>query len=269
MGIKIAWQQDFVAAFSDLGLELELIESAELKLFAFKGHELLVHLVDFNNPPPAEAMISLQESYDREGRYCVQLWEDIWMQRRNQVIGRLTSILGNNQRIHARKTKVRSISQTEADLFLNDHHLQGSVKARYKYALEENGKLVAVATFSNLRLMREIGDAHRSSELIRFAALSGFTVVGGFTKILQHFIALQHPDDIMSYADRDWSLGHAYVHSGFRFVGVTPPLEIWLDLHTLQRHFPHRLSPEEREGGNYLRIHNTGNLKYLLYLPHV
>lgn len=265
----MSWQQDVVATFSALGFELELVESADFELFALKGHQLLLNLIALNAPPPVEALIGLQEGYDRQGRYCVQLWEDIWFQRSAQVVGRIASILGKNKRIHARKTKVVSISQDHADLFLNDNHLQGSVKARYKYALEENGQMVAVATFSNLRLMRDIAEGHRSAELIRFAALSGYTVVGGFTKLLQHFIALQHPDDIMSYADRDWSLGHAYVHSGFRFVGATPALEIWLDLNTMQRHFPHRLALEEQERGNYARIYNTGNLKYRLYLPNV
>ncbi|MEJ2880843.1 hypothetical protein WAE59_05720 [Pedobacter sp. GR22-6] len=265
----MSWQQDFVAVFSALGFELEAVASADFTLFSFKGYPLLVNLIALDAPPAAGTLIVLQERYDWEGLYCVQLWEDIWLQRSAQVVGRISSILGKNQRIHARKTKLISLSQDEADLFLNVNHLQGSVKARYKYALTENGQLVAVATFSNLRLMRERAEGHRSAELIRFAALSGYTVVGGFTKILQHFISLHHPDDIMSYADRDWSLGHAYVHSGFKFVETTPPLEIWLDQRTMQRHFPHRLSVEDKAQGNYTMIHNTGNLKYRLYLPHV
>ncbi len=265
MGIEKIWQQDFVAALVVSGFDPIFMES-DLELLAFKEQKLIVNLISLNNIPKAGDMIELQERYSSEGFYYVNLWEDIWLQRKMQVMGRIDSILGLNKRIHARKTNVVSITQEQADVFLEANHLQGSVKARYKFALMEGEKMVAVATFSNLRLMRHVREGYRSAELVRFAALLGYTVVGGFTKVLQHFIEIQHPDDIMSYADRDWSLGHAYEKSGFKLLEVTPPLDILLDKANLLRHFPHRLSAEQLNSGDYLRIFNTGNLKYLLYL---
>ena len=65
---------------------------------------------------------------------------------------------------------------------------------------------MAVATFSGGRTLK-FGDRknQRSYELIRFATLKEFVVIGGFDKLLKAFCKEHQPDDIMTYADRDWS----------------------------------------------------------------
>jgi hypothetical protein len=45
----------------------------------------------------------------------------------------------------------------------------------------------------------------RSYELLRFASLQGYVVVGGMDKLMKAFMHENQPDDIMSYADKDWS----------------------------------------------------------------
>lgn len=233
---------------------------------SFPERNVAVGLLSPELAPDSAVLVSRQEEYKSRGIYLVYLWEDVWRSRREQVEGRMKSILGLNKRIHGRKTKIIKIDQMEADRFLEQHHLQGTAKAKYRFALRDGDELLAVAAFSNLRYMKKGGPEYRSAELIRFATRTGYTVTGGFTKLLKHFIALYQPQDVMSYADRDWSLGRAYEQGGFVLSGLTPPAEIWLDQLTLKRYFAHRLPAGVPDADRYVRIFNTGNLKYMLYL---
>lgn len=287
------WQQDFIAALQDKGIKVtgseegnsDLILLSFDKLLPTKSGALLapsetltsalevqtpklavnlVSLATYKYIVPAD-LLHLQTSYQDKGIYLVHLWEDIWKSKTKQVLGRIESIIGINKKLHGRKAVITTINQKEADDFLIENHLQGSARVKYKFALKIDGQIVAVALFSAKRPMNLIAEDYYSYELVRFATLIGFTVTGGFTKLLKHFIQLVQPNDIMSYADRDWSLGHAYENSGFKMAEETLPLEIWLGKNDSVRYFPHRI-PENTDESSYLPIFNTGNLKYILYL---
>lgn len=277
--IAADWQLDFIAALSESGIACKE-DSREILVLLDKG-QVAVNMVSLQQGIDPEKLIALQSDYQQQNIYLVHLWEDIWKTRRKQVLGRIASILGLNKTLHGRKARVMAINQAEADAFLEENHLQASAKAKYKFALHIEGELVAVALFSGGRPMNRIAPDYRSYELIRFASLIGFTVTGGFSKLLKHFINLVKPDDLMSYADKDWSLGNAYDLSGFKLVEESPAVAIWLNRTTLKRSFTHRLptalqagmkemNKEQQEQylleNDYLPVFNTGNLKYILYL---
>lgn len=277
--ITADWQLDFIAALSESGIACKE-DSREILVLLDKG-QVAVNMVSLQQGINPEKLIALQSDYQQQNIYLVHLWEDIWKTRRKQVLGRIASILGLNKTLHGRKARVMAINQAEADAFLEENHLQASAKAKYKFALHIEGELVAVALFSGGRPMNRIAPDYRSYELIRFASLIGFTVTGGFSKLLKHFINLVKPDDLMSYADKDWSLGNAYDLSGFKLVEKSPAVAIWLNRTTLKRSFTHRLptalqagmkemNKEQQEQylleNDYLPVFNTGNLKYILYL---
>lgn len=267
MGIELIWQNSVLMALRDIGLSITPVQHEKYDLLLC-NNRIVINLISLNNDYNPEELIGLQTAYQLKSIHLVQLWEDVWQTRQDQVLGRIKSILGLNVRLHGRKGIVRAIDQEQADNFLNANHIQASAKARHKFALEIDSKIIAVACFSNARFMKMVSSGYRSVELIRFATLMGFTVTGGFTKLLKHFIKTIAPNDVMSYADRDWSLGNAYAQSGFKLVGITPPSQIWLDKKELIRYFPHRLPAQVNPSINddFLTIYNTGNLKYILYL---
>lgn len=283
MGIKIAgWQQEIINKFEEGGILVSPFLSGTFLLLRFERCEgLLLNLLSINQSALPDDLLQLQRHYAAEQIQIIQLWEDIWINRPAQVISRISSLTGeNNKRIHGRKTKVFAITQPEADSFLQKNHLQGSAKARYKYALMADGEMVAVATFSAKRRMTRISENHSSVELIRFATAEGVTVQGGLSKLIKHLVKTIRPDDVMTYADLDWSNGKGYTKLGFELAEQTPPDFIWLHRPTLLRYFPHRiaetnttaagLAGEELTGyllsEHYVQIFNTGNLKYILYL---
>jgi len=264
LGVKIVWQDSVLIALANLGVDVLPVAHEKYNLILC-NEKIVINLIPLDNHYAADELITLQSAYQHEGLNLVQLWEDIWHTRQEQVLGRIKSILGLNKRMHGRKGVISVIDQKRADDFLNTNHIQGTAKAKYKFALTIDGQMVAVVCFSSTRPMTRIASDYQSVELIRFATLIGVTVTGGFTKLLKHFIKLLSPHDVMSYADRDWSLGNAYEQSGFKLVGVTPPMQICLHKNDFSRSFPHRID-QAIDPKEFLPVFNTGNLKYILYL---
>ena len=276
MGVTASWVHHFRDVLGDKGIASEFIFDERLLLLHLQGYDVVINCISIINLIAPEHVIAVQNVYFEKGMHFVSLWEDVWRNRQEQVLSRIQSLLGENMRIHGRKTTVISLDKQQADSFLSAFHIQGPALARYKLGLQHEDELVAVATFSAARLMRQRAEGYRSTELIRFATKSGYTVTGGLTKLLRHFIAHVKTNDVMSYADRDWSVGKSYEAAGFTFHSVIPPATLWLDTSTNKRYFQHRVpggiaqqleSTDLGEHSNqFVKIFNTGNLKYILYL---
>jgi hypothetical protein len=202
-------------------------------------------------------LIQEQTIFLQQRLKLVYLWEDVWLNRPQQVIARIQSLLGVNKRLHGRKTVVKRINKPIADLFLNNNHLQGAVSARYKYGLILEEELVAVATFSAARKMN-FSENYKSVELIRFAVKAGYSVTGGLSKLIAGFAADLEPQDIMTYADRDWSTGDAYHRLGFQQTGILEPQYFALT-ENLQRYLIKDSLDTYSE-----KVFNTGSLKFVL-----
>jgi hypothetical protein len=264
VGLKPDWLTDVFLSLEALEIRLYQKFDERLNLLELDGGRLILNLIPIVNDYSPELLLAAQSSYKEQGILLVQLWEDIWVNKKAQVLSRISAILGRNVKIFARKTTIHQLDQDQADEFLINNHLQGSTKARYKFGLRYEGEVVAVATFSATRLMKFKDPVYRSAELIRFASKSGITVTGGMTKLMKHYITLIKPNDLMSYADRDWSLGNGYLVAGFSLDEVREPADLWLDTQSGKRYFSHR-KPQEEPGSLYVKIFNTGNLKYILY----
>jgi len=59
--------------------------------------------------------------------------------------------------------------------------------------------------------------------LSRFCNKIDTVVIGGASKLLKHFIRNYNPTRIISYADRDWSVGDLYYKLGFINIGYSKP----------------------------------------------
>lgn len=219
----------------------------------------------------------------------VVLWEDLWRYQTQKVQSKLRSLLQKTIKIHGRSTKIVSIDNAVLTLFLKENHLNVPLKAKYKYGLMHDEELVAVMSFSKGRPMPRRGTMYQSFELLRYCSLLNITVVGGFGKLLNHFIKRVKPDDVMTYIDADWSGGESLSRFGFVCQGKTAPQQFLLDLRTGERVYPHRVhqlpkkvikntlesmnnSPDGPKEvlpalhDGILQVYNSGSYKYLLKL---
>ncbi|MFN3489457.1 MAG: hypothetical protein ACK4YV_10000 [Emticicia sp.] len=273
--------KSFIAQNTDLVIDENPIgfpDTPFIYLF-FPEKNLVLHCVLLENEvDDATFFQKLSQLFAQKDIRVIHLWEDVWQTKRSIVESRLMSLFGKSETIPARLTQVQRIDKPTLDKFLINNHLQSKVNARLKYGLflpsryfrviqnekvlQENANkeafLVAVASFSNAKKIIREGQEFRSYELIRFANYKGFTVVGGLNKLLKMFIDEHAPDDIMTYADADWSDGTNYEKIGFDRIELTPPLTFELDNETFTR----KLADENTK----TKIYNSGNWKFLMKL---
>lgn len=280
MGLIFLWQQEVFDAVIQLAVNAKKI-SVHDHLIIDTENGVLIHLVSITNNYNPSKLNTLQQKYLKEDKHLIHLWEDVWLTKKEQVLVRLKSLFSINTGFHARKTKVFEIDAQTAKSFLEINHLQGFVKAKYGFGLYANDEIIAVATFSHVRPMKLKGSNYFSVELVRFASKNGVTVVGGLSKLIKHFSKQIQVNDVMSYADKDWSLGKGYDKLNFVKTSETDPIYFYLDQQTLKRYVVHRLPKNILQSfkdqnslnldeflthSNYIKVFNTGNLKYHLYL---
>ena len=205
----------------------------------------------------SEAACSCIVDIRKEEGDPVIITEDRWNSQKSMTQARLLAHLEVFSQAFARNCEIRRIEKKEAQEFLQANHSYGDAACRYRYGMflkrqtghlaqgfpvkpgmtevktgmteVKPGTLVAVATFSNARKWVKGDKEIRSYEWTRFASLPGLRISGGMGKMLKVFINEVRPDDIMSYADLEWSEGSVYKALGFRLEGAKEPVMFVVD----------------------------------------
>ncbi len=195
--------------------------------------------------------------------YPLIITEDRWRSQRQMMEARLLAHLEIFTSVFARNCEVRKIERQEAQSFLSANHSYGYAACRHRYGLFEkkSNTLIAVATFSNARKWIKDGREIRSYEWTRYASLPDIRISGGMGKLLKSFINEVHPDDVMSYADLEWSEGRVYRKLGFKREDSKAPVDFIINPSTWER-----TSTKHSLCAGELFFRNFGSAKYRLKL---
>jgi hypothetical protein len=198
--------------------------------------------------------------------YPVKIWEDQWMGHSEIIKSRILNKLGRVKTIAAKLTHFKKINQTEADEFLNQNHLLGTTKAKYKYGLYYGSVLISVATFTWPRKFYvENKSPLLSYSLIRHCTLNYLNIQGGLSKMVANFAKERKPDDILTITDLDWSEGESYKNLGFELLDKTPAETYYIDTQNHQRYNAKIFTNELEINSSFIKIQNSGNCVYKLY----
>jgi len=192
------------------------------------------------------------------------IFEDRWHSARQLLEMRILAHLGRFRSVFARKCEVFVPTPEEAAAFLERWHIYGYAKCKYRYALRYSGQTVAVSAFSAPRPMNRDGKEVLSYEWVRFASLPDMRISGGMSRLLDAFIKEHHPQDIMSYADLEWSDGSVYERLGFTLAGHVAPVSFVVDPATMQRtHLVKLQRKNDAPAASAVIIRNLGSAKYI------
>lgn len=148
------------------------------------------------------------------GIQLITIFSTFWINKKDIVKQLLINKLGiNTTSIFARKCIIKSLETYEIKDFLNSNHIQGYTTSSINYGLYHNDELISVMTFGKCNSRIGIGKQEDGFELIRYA--SSKRVVGGASKLLNHFIKEHRPNKIVSYSNNEWSDGNMYKVLGF------------------------------------------------------
>lgn len=199
--------------------------------------------------------------------FYVTVFEDQFKKEPQKIIDRLKYQMGSSKRIHGRDTSVIKLTKPEAVDFLLKHHGNVALKAKYNFGLKnKSNELVAIACFGQVIEMRS---GAKSSELIRFCNISGARVVGGLTKLINHFQKTYSLDELMTYCDLEWSNGDNYEKLGFKNIDNSPPAQFvinltnWERIHAIKFKADNDLSNINFD--EYRTIENLGSIKFIKY----
>ncbi len=208
----------------------------------------------------------LTESF---GYQLIHINSWIYNHKKDLVHSKILHLIKPQRSTGARHTTSNTIDWTTCKDFLNRYHIQGAgAPTNLNYGLYIRDNLVAVATFGKPRW-----DNTHELELVRYATSTPIT--GGLGKLLGY----HKNSSIITYANRDWSVGKLYQYNGFSKVGITQPNYCWYNRyrerltryqsqkHLLPQVLGNRFDPSISESENlnacgWYRVWDSGNLVY-------
>lgn len=221
----------------------------------------------------------------KQGIQLIQIWED-WMVHNPEIVRSflLTKLGCCENTIYARKTELREVPSKEASSFLDENHIQGHCNSKYSYGLYYNDELVSLMTFGCNRgsISKNTKKSSSEYELLRFCNKLDTHVIGGASKLLQHFIKTFNPSQIISYASCDISDGNLYKTLGFESTGGITRSYWYIDPESYRRY--HRTSFtktaivkkgikesngswtefEAMDEAGYIRIYDAGQMRWVM-----
>lgn len=220
-----------------------------------------------------------KEYFNEKGIDVIFIDEYDWENKNDLVKSMISNKIGINKKIPARKTVFKEISSSEEREFLNANHMQGFAISSCRYGLYYNDELVSVISFIKGR--KNVGDLN-SVELLRFASKKGYTIQGGFSKLMNNCVPLlskKYEDlgKIKTYADYSISNANVYLKNGFTFLKMSKPSHTYyhnkkkVNRYTYRKSELKKLFPEYYDDnlsefeiidniGSIKRVWNCGNI---------
>ena len=224
-------------------------------------------------------------------RFPLIITEDRWNSSRFMMQSRLLAHLEVFFPVYARNCEIRKIDKATAAEFLEANHSYSDAACKFRYGMflkrhtgwrfidgrdddrpevlneiPAPGTLIAVAEFSNARKWVKGDKTIKSYEWTRYASLPGVRINGGMGKMLKHFIKEVQPDDIMSYADLEWSEGSVYEQLGFVLEGQKDPVTFIIGTNDFKRTAVSRIQTGDSPAEESKYFRNFGSNKYRLKL---
>ena len=243
---------------------------------------LYYHSIKFKNKHYHQKKTELAEKNKIQ---LIHVFEDEWVNKQEIVKSIIKSKLNIfDEKIYARKCEVKEIKNNQIiKEFLEINHIQGFIGSKIKIGLFHNNELVSLMTFGKKRIA--LGNKSNDSniyEIFRFCSKLNTQVIGGANKLLKYFIRKYNPNEIITFADRRYSNGSLYDNMGFKYEKKTEPNYWYFNVNGPITRF-HRYNFRKQklvnegfnindsenkimEKRNYLRIYDSGNLKYVLNL---
>jgi len=226
----------------------------------------------------SNSLFEKTESYLKAGIRIIHVLEDEWLEKQDIIKNKLRSILTSTKKVFARKCEIKQLTNQVVKEFESNNHIQGhAYSSSFRYGLFYENNLVGCMTFSKFRFEDQEEDCY---ELLRYSTST--SVIGGFSKLLKHFIRNQNPKRIVSYSDRRWSIGGVYWKNGFAYSSSSQPGYFWckgqrrfnrvsFQRHKLEDIFKEKYPKEMTESeimykNGYFKIKDCGQDRWVLIL---
>lgn len=208
-----------------------------------------------------------------QGIDLIHVWEDQWKNQQEIIKDIIRVRLGieSKNKIYARKCIVSEITTEEYRQFCNDNHIQGYRPAKIKLGLFYDGQLIQIASFGIKNHTYNVKE-NFDYEWIRSCTKLNTTIVGGISKLFNHFITRYNPKSILCYADWNLFNGKGYELLGFNFIDYTKTNLFFItnssNLERKERNpYTNKEDNELVNNGKYYKCYGCGSKKFVWYKP--
>jgi very-short-patch-repair endonuclease len=160
---------------------------------------------------------------NEKGYGLIHIFEDEYVNKKEIVLNKLKHLLHLNYnlpKISGRKIQIREIYKYDAQMFLEQYHIQGFSSSTVYLGGFYDNELIAVMAFKH-------GNVKNPNwELTRFATNFNYIYQGVGSKMFKYFIKTYNPNIIVSFADRRWTPwqdNNLYVKLGFELESINKP----------------------------------------------
>ena len=212
-----------------------------------------------------------------KGVQLIHIFESEWLLKNDRIKYFLKDKIAGTKKIGARKCNIVIVDKNTEKDFFNKYHIDGFAGSSVCIGLEFNGELLMAISFAKPRYNKKY-----DYELIRMATAYGHTVVGGISKIVNHFFKITNAKTLISYSNLRFSnydyTKTGYFKSGFKHIGYSEPNYFYFkpakvaseglfSRQKFQKHklenmdfFDQNLSEKEiMKRNGYFRIYDCGN----------
>lgn len=149
-----------------------------------------------------------------KGFQLIQIFDDEWFNKQDIVC----SIIADKLKVYENTYNVDDLTINkvpfkEAELFLDQNHIQGNTHRGFNYGLYDNNNLISMIT---------IIKSNEYYEILRFCTKLNTNVVGGFQKLINNFTK-DIQGSIITYSDLRYGYGNVYENSGFNLTHTNSP----------------------------------------------
>lgn len=198
---------------------------------------------------------------ESKGIFLYHIFEYEWEEKKEKIKNHLSNLLVKNQNIiYARKCELKIIlNKSEKKEFLERYHLQGNDNSLYDFGLYYKNELVMLMTFCLARFTKG-----HDWELSRMCIKSGYSIVGGASKLFKYFVNnyINEFEKIVTYNDIGKTRGLVYKTLGFKKINISKPSYVWYRSHlpVLSRYKTQiKNEIKEMHSKKYNRIFDCGN----------
>lgn len=259
------------------GKELDIYVPSKKVAFEFNG--LRWHCEKFNKDRMYH--LTKKEVCKKKGITLYHIFEDEYLYHKEALFSKIERKLGIGngiQKIGARKCSVLEIDNEKAKKFLDRNHIQGHTKATVYLGAVNDGKLLAVMSFTR--------EKEGKWNLVRFASDIDFIVQGIASKLFVHFLRNYDVNEVKTFLDRRWEddmNDNVYTKIGFVLSEIQKPDYRYTNGHGVRLHkfgfrkqkllkkYPNiglissMTEKQMTEKLGYYRIWDCGLVKYVYY----
>lgn len=190
--------------------------------------------VKCDNHPPIDKNLHHQRflAAEKEGKTYLQYFD--WYDKDIFISVLRSKLKLDENKVYARKCKLKEITQKEANIFFNENHLLGGTRGQELcLGLFYNEELVHVQTYGKARFNKNF-----EWEAIRSCSKMNWHVQGGVSKCDSYFFRTKNPKSVISYVDLTISTGETELSNpGWELLATNKASGTWVNL-TGEKSFP-------------------------------